>query len=1026
MADFNTHGGYFAPAGYMKVNEGGTHEENPNGGVQIGVDPEGVPNMVEEGEPIYNDFVFSDNIKAQEKFLVEANVPKRYAGKLYSEIVDDLFAEAEERPNDPISKNGLESMLGRVAQAQEAQKAAEEEQALMEELQNMSPEELEALEQMLAQPQEEQMPVPEEAVPMEAAEMVPEEQAVPEMPAPQMMASGGNIYRGGNRLQKMFDSVTERLRNAGTSNGIQVDPVTGAKYELPLEVIHPELDVALTYAQPGSIATKLFAPSAYKGMVSGLAKGEGSQALIYGLVPESGEWVEISRRAADMQAGNSSKYALYKAVGKGEHLPSPIASRKANLVERGVTSEGEPYVVRVNEFADPNELARRAAYWRSNEKYSGPAEWANSGSGSWKVHGKASGGPLKEAVSHFFNGPETWTAPDGNEYPILKGEPPVVGKAAGVVKGAVNGVREGAKAFKTSRGLKKVGRLINNYKEPSFVPFWKKALPWAIPTGVVAGGLISSQYGEPEVEGAYMDYEFDPNDFARGGNLFYPGGHVTSVMDLLRGGVSNPATVEAKLNTIDLIRQQGRQNPVVLSRTTPVQTAVQQYWPSAFYTDGATNNSGYARVNEIGAGNPTSLRDIYTGGYFRPTAPNNVGYVFYPTLRGRSTNIYVNPNTGQQVSAGTIHTPAAQNTETAQEQPFESREDFVGPVRTTTTGTTTGANASSGTGSQSTRRPTSTLPAGPAVPVPTVDPLLSDDVLDYMSKAGVDPREYEAGFGRIPIEPAVINGRATTNNGGLRGGYNEWLGTRLTKIDNLEPVVDDGRKGRPTLLSTLPRYAGAIGSGLLALNNLLQKPDHYEDVPIRPVLPNGRILLQDERYMPLDQNMVTNQIQANNAANARAILNAGAGPSTGALLAAADYTGGLNLGNAMNQVWQANNQERNRVIAANNQNAATRAQFYRDLDSQRAQIMNNMAMLNRQNALRVAMLNNQAEQDKYNAFGQNLGNSLQALSGIGQENFAMNQLNTNSAFGWYVGPDGRAYYRGPNWNKCGGLLKKAK
>ena len=33
MSKFDTHGGYFAPKDYTRINEGGSHEENPNGGV---------------------------------------------------------------------------------------------------------------------------------------------------------------------------------------------------------------------------------------------------------------------------------------------------------------------------------------------------------------------------------------------------------------------------------------------------------------------------------------------------------------------------------------------------------------------------------------------------------------------------------------------------------------------------------------------------------------------------------------------------------------------------------------------------------------------------------------------------------------------------------------------------------------------------------------------------------------------------------------------------------------------------------
>lgn len=205
MDKFNTHGGYFAPHGYTRVNTGGSHAENPNGGVQLGVDPNGVPNMLEEGEPVYNDFVFSDNIKANKKFLKDCGIPEKYAGRLYSKIADDYIKEAEMNPNDPISNNGLEAMLSRLADAQEAQKAAKSEKMLNEIIQQASPEQLEMLLQsapsvgqqmpMTGQMPVEQMPVDEQ---MPIDEQMPAEEMPAEMPVEggmPMMACGGKINR---------------------------------------------------------------------------------------------------------------------------------------------------------------------------------------------------------------------------------------------------------------------------------------------------------------------------------------------------------------------------------------------------------------------------------------------------------------------------------------------------------------------------------------------------------------------------------------------------------------------------------------------------------------------------------------------------------------------------------------------------------------------------------------------------------------------------------------------------------------
>lgn len=60
--DLMTHGANF-DTGVTLVGNGNTHENNPYEGVPMGVDPEGTPNLVEEGEVIFNDYVFSNRLK---------------------------------------------------------------------------------------------------------------------------------------------------------------------------------------------------------------------------------------------------------------------------------------------------------------------------------------------------------------------------------------------------------------------------------------------------------------------------------------------------------------------------------------------------------------------------------------------------------------------------------------------------------------------------------------------------------------------------------------------------------------------------------------------------------------------------------------------------------------------------------------------------------------------------------------------------------------------------------------------------
>lgn len=115
--ELNTNGGDFS-TGLMFIDEGGTHESNPYEGVPMGVDSNGKPNLVEEGEAIYNDYVFSNRL----------TVPKAIRNKYklrgtksltFADAVKQLTKGAIERPNDPISQETLHEIMADLAQTQE-------------------------------------------------------------------------------------------------------------------------------------------------------------------------------------------------------------------------------------------------------------------------------------------------------------------------------------------------------------------------------------------------------------------------------------------------------------------------------------------------------------------------------------------------------------------------------------------------------------------------------------------------------------------------------------------------------------------------------------------------------------------------------------------------------------------------------------------------------------------------------------------------------------------------------------------
>lgn len=116
--ELNTNGSDFTN-GLIYIDNGGSHENNPNEGVPMGTDINGIPNLVEEGETVFNDYVFSDRL----------NVPKSIRNKYklrdnkkisFAEASKKLSKESEERPNDPISQRGLEVIMSDLAMEQEA------------------------------------------------------------------------------------------------------------------------------------------------------------------------------------------------------------------------------------------------------------------------------------------------------------------------------------------------------------------------------------------------------------------------------------------------------------------------------------------------------------------------------------------------------------------------------------------------------------------------------------------------------------------------------------------------------------------------------------------------------------------------------------------------------------------------------------------------------------------------------------------------------------------------------------------
>lgn len=109
---------------FTEFNTGGTHEESPLGGIPMGIAEDGQPNLVEEGETKYKDYVFSDRLGLDDIMLEGSGLPKHLKGKTFSDASKELAKESKERPNDPISKRTLKSNMAKLMTLQEGVREA--------------------------------------------------------------------------------------------------------------------------------------------------------------------------------------------------------------------------------------------------------------------------------------------------------------------------------------------------------------------------------------------------------------------------------------------------------------------------------------------------------------------------------------------------------------------------------------------------------------------------------------------------------------------------------------------------------------------------------------------------------------------------------------------------------------------------------------------------------------------------------------------------------------------------------------
>lgn len=222
--------------GLTIIGAGGTHEQNENQGVQIGTDNQGVPNLVEEGEVIYDDYVFSNRLtvpnyrkqyKKKSEAPYEVQVLWNYSGNTFADTAKKIEKNSgiKDRPNDKIARDGMKAALEVTAGVQEKEREKEKLREMQETIDNMSPEEFAAMQQQqemqqAAQQQAEQQAVEqmqqqptEEELAMLQQQQVAQEQTAQQQAMQQgqpMAAYGGKLFEFGGTLADFDKELANR------------------------------------------------------------------------------------------------------------------------------------------------------------------------------------------------------------------------------------------------------------------------------------------------------------------------------------------------------------------------------------------------------------------------------------------------------------------------------------------------------------------------------------------------------------------------------------------------------------------------------------------------------------------------------------------------------------------------------------------------------------------------------------------------------------------------------------------------
>ena len=196
---------------------GGTHTENPNGGIKQGVNSQGQVNLVEEGELKFpdprdpsgqNQFIVSSDkgMKLTKAIVENYDLPKKYVGKTVLEVANKILRKDSNREGDSIEENSkrldLIPFVNAHAELSDIMNAKKEE-SFNAEMENINAKYPGMMDQMLSEQQPQQPQGMPQGMPQGGPGGMPPEMqgGMPPMPpqggmpGAQMSKYGGNIFQ---------------------------------------------------------------------------------------------------------------------------------------------------------------------------------------------------------------------------------------------------------------------------------------------------------------------------------------------------------------------------------------------------------------------------------------------------------------------------------------------------------------------------------------------------------------------------------------------------------------------------------------------------------------------------------------------------------------------------------------------------------------------------------------------------------------------------------------------------------------